>query len=418
MNLSITPKEREILRELAKKQAECAHLPIMETRTRRWYAHNACTGNAEPMIIMEHDSFEQELIHYETESPLAREMEHNLKNALISPLDTGDDSVVPFAYRFILPVEIDRYGFEITRDHAIDGEGRDLGFRDAHPIECIEEDFHKLSPATFRFDREASDKKLAAVREVLDGILPIELENDIHKWSYMFTNELMSLMGMENWMISMYDEPEEVHRMMEYLLDNAVRFMRFQEENGLLTMNNGSHYVGAGSRGFTNELSCGPDGKVRMKDLWCNTNSQESSSISPEMYGEFVFPYIRRLADQVGFLYYGCCEPVHGFWEQYLSTIPNLRKVSVSAWCNEEYMGEALRGGKVIYSRKPSPNFIGVDPVFNEEGFRAHVTKTLHAAKGCTVEFIFRDVYTQMGEPWRARRAVEILREQIAKEWK
>ena len=80
-------------------------------------------------------------------------------------------------------------------------------------------------------------------------------------------------------------------------------------------------------------------------------------------------------------------------------------------------MGDVLRGTNIIYSRKPKPNFVGVDPIFQEDAFREHINRTLHAAKGCTVEFVFRDIYTLKGEPMRARRAVQIVREQIEKEW-
>ena len=38
--------------------------------------------------------------------------------------------------------------------------------------------------------------------------------------------------------------------------------------------------------------------------------------------------------------------------ERCLSKLTNLRKVSSSPWCSEEYMGERLRGSKVIYHRK------------------------------------------------------------------
>ncbi len=416
MDLRVTSNERSLLRELAKKQADCAHLPIMEDRTRRWYDHNACRGDV-PMIIMEHDSFPEDVFTLVSESPLAREMETVLKSALVPILNTGDDTVTPDTYRFDIPVEIDRYGFQIRRNRALDTSGHNIGFQDEHPISSIKEDFKKLKPATFFYDRVTAERKLDAVSDIISDILPVELENTQHRWSYMFTNELMSLMGMEQWMISMYDEPEQVHRIMEYLYENSRRFIRFQEIEGLLTMNNGNHYIGAGSRGFTRDLQPEPDGRVLSRDIWLNTNSQESSSISPDMYEEFVFPYIRKLAEEAGFLYYGCCEAAHPFWDRCLKTLPNLRKISISAWCDEEYMGDALRGTKIIYSRKPKPNFIGVDPVFQEKAFREHINRTLHAAKGCTLEFIFRDIYTLMGDPLRARRAVQIVREQIDKEW-
>jgi hypothetical protein len=146
-------------------------------------------------------------------------------------------------------------------------------------------------------------------------------------------------------------------------------------------------------------------------------NSQESVGISPGMYSTFIFPYYRDIADRFGLVYYGCCEPVHAIWDSYVSQLPHLRKVSVSAWCNEEFMGEALRGSRVIYSRKPSPNFIGVGTDFDAEGFRQHIRNTLRAARGCTLEFIFRDVYTLSGDRTKPGRAVEITRELIDEMW-
>jgi hypothetical protein len=146
-------------------------------------------------------------------------------------------------------------------------------------------------------------------------------------------------------------------------------------------------------------------------------NSQESVSISPGMYGEFVFPYYKKIADLFGLFAYGCCEPADRFWDGYLSKLSNLRKISVPYWSDEQAMGEKLKGGKVIYQRKPFPNYISTHGAFDEQGFASHIADTLKAAKGCKLEIIIRDVYTINNEIDRARRAVEIIREQINKHW-
>ena len=36
---------------------------------------------------------------------------------------------------------------------------------------------------------------------------------------------------------------------------------------------------------------------------------------------------------------------------------------------------------------------------------------------GCRLEFALRDIYTLCGEPWRIRRAVEIIRNEIEGLW-
>lgn len=81
-------------------------------------------------------------------------------------------------------------------------------------------------------------------------------------------------------------------------------------------------------------------------------------------------------------------------------------------------MGERLKGSSVIYHRKPSPNFLGVDPVLDEEAFRQHIRKSLKAARGCKMEITQRDVYTIHHNIPKARRYVEIIREEIETHWK
>jgi hypothetical protein len=80
-------------------------------------------------------------------------------------------------------------------------------------------------------------------------------------------------------------------------------------------------------------------------------------------------------------------------------------------------MGEQLRGSKVIYHRKPSPNFLGVGSVLDEEAVRAHIRKTLQAAKGCKLEITQRDVYTINNDIKKAKRYVDIIKEEIINHW-
>jgi len=80
-------------------------------------------------------------------------------------------------------------------------------------------------------------------------------------------------------------------------------------------------------------------------------------------------------------------------------------------------MGERLAGSGIIFHRKVSPNYVGVGCVFDEDGFTRHIRETLEAARGCRLEFALRDIYTLCGEPWRIRRAVEIIRNEIEGLW-
>lgn len=413
---TVSAEERNYLRELAKRQMEYASLPVMAERTKRWYYHNDFVRN-ERMVVMELQSFEKELLPpSRCENPVAKELEYQLLYHTTNHELIDDDKVVPDFLTLEWDIHNTSYGFEVQYHHALDGQGRNIGFSWDHAIQNVAEDLGKFKEWEFSADREKTAKRLELAGDILGDIIKVVPINTNTVWGTMITHRVVTLMGMENMFTSFYDYPDEMHALCEYLTRNLLRFLYWQEAEGLLTLNNGNQYAGAGSFGFTTRLPKeGYDGKVRVKDLWLNTNSQESVGLSPDMYGEFVYPYARRLAEACGMLYYGCCEPVHTIWERYLKEMPNLEKVSISAWCNEEFMGQALKDSRVIYSRKPNPTFIGAEKVFNEPAFREHIRHTVSCAKDCNLEIIFRDIYTTMGERLRAKRAVEIVREEFGR---
>ena len=419
-DLTITSDERRYLRELARKQREYAALPIMAERTALWYRHNALQGER-PVVVMEMGTFERDMLpDPRCTSPAAIEIERSLLRPIISHEEVDDDKVVPDHFSVNWRIHIDEFGIEIPTDRAEDAQGRAIAYHWQHPIKTLKQDFGKLKPATFSVDREGTLAWKAFAEEVLGDILPVVIKNNSLAWHAALCAKVVRLMSLEQMMYAMVDEPDELRALMAYLRDNLLAYAKWQEQEGLLVLNNGNDYAGAGSYGFTTELPTeqyAQTGRVTTHDQWLNINSQETVSVSPRMYGRFIFPYYRDLCEPFGLVYYGCCEPVHDIWKDYVSQYPHLRKVSISAWCNEEFMGEALRGSRVIYSRKPSPNFVGVGTTFDAEGFRAHIEKTLRAARGCRAEIIFRDIYTVSGDRTKPGQAVRITREAIDALW-
>ena len=80
-------------------------------------------------------------------------------------------------------------------------------------------------------------------------------------------------------------------------------------------------------------------------------------------------------------------------------------------------MGEVLKGSGTIFHRKPSPNYLAVGRELDEDGFRAHILRTIRAAEGCKLEFSFRTVYGLGGDPEKPRRAVQMVRELLEEHW-
>ncbi|MEI7837755.1 MAG: hypothetical protein WCK05_15250, partial [Planctomycetota bacterium] len=108
---------------------------------------------------------------------------------------------------------------------------------------------------------------------------------------------------------------------------------------------------------------------------------------------------------------YGCCEGVHQRWN-YIKRIPNLRRVSVAPWADQEMMAGYM-GHTCIFSRKPNPAMICAS--FNEDHIRADIRTTLAIAGKLPLELVMKDTHTVQNQPHRITRWVRIAREEIDK---
>jgi hypothetical protein len=172
-----------------------------------------------------------------------------------------------------------------------------------------------------------------------------------------------------------------------------VSLFRYMEREGLLDINTDTQMAGPRAYGYVSGL---PDashtGPLSLKDLWGWAESQESVNISPTMFKEFVLPYLAELSAMFGLVYYGCCEPVHDRLGLIMQAIPNLRSVSVSGWSDLARVAEML-GRRYVYSRKPAPALLsGANPPWDLA--KQDMQKTYAVTKGCSVEILFRDLYT------------------------
>ena len=421
MTYHIPDNERTYLRELARKQAEYAALPVMAERKQMWYDLNDSRSGVRPPVIIETGTFDRDFLPAglsrctsETGRTIERQLLRNIRNHEL----IDDDKVIPDTFEISWLVDIDELGVKIEREHIKDGQGIETGYRILYSIDDLKNDFHMLKPAVCRVDRQGTEAWKAFLEDLLGDFLPVDIRTGVYGCA-MLTHRVIDLMGMEAFFTAMYDTPDEVHNLMAFLRDNALRVMTWAESEGLLRLNNRNQCSFGSSYNFTNRLPApgANGGAVRLCDMWGNANSQETVGVSPEMFHEFCFPYYRDVCEPVGLLYYGCCEPAHPFWDD-LSRLPHLKKISISRWCDERFMGEALQGADIVFSRKPDPNFLSLDETLDEEAWSAHIRETLEATRGVFLEFIIRDVYTLHSELNNARRSVELARREIDRYYK
>lgn len=408
----ISEKDRKILRDLAKKQYEMSQGEKMDALRKEWVAHNDCQSSR-PMIVVELGTFAQDIIPplMQCEGEDARAIEWALHSNMANHELFQDDSVVKDYFPVYTPTFWRPFDIEVKIDHAKNPNS--VGHHFVEVLHDLHEDFHLLKPSAFGADLEKLRTDLEFYGELFDGVLPVKVSADA--LYAVPTQNIVHIMSMENMLFSIYDYPDEFKQMMDQLSDDYLKYFQFLADNHLIlpTVEDGG--LGQGTYCYTNKLPGWDEFEKRpftSKDVWGFLDSQETAGISPEMFEEFIFPYYKKIGDQYGRLSYGCCEAVDPIWENCLSKLSTLHRISISPWCNEEYMGEQLRGRDIVYHRKPSPNYLGVGTTLDEEALRAHIDKTLAAAKGCTVEFTQRDVYQINSTYEKVRRYVQIIREE------
>lgn len=421
MEIIISALDKEILREVAKKQLELANREENKQKIKNWYLHNDLKGE-KPMIHLEMWTFAQEIIpqRLRCQGEFARQVETNLYCNFLNQELFNDDRVTPDYYPLNYDTYFQLFDIEIKVNHTEGQDGQEsLGHQFQSIVEDLEDDYDKLKPTRYGVDEALTMRKKQVIEEAIGDILPVKLQMDC--LYSVPTQMLIHFMSMENMMFAMYDYPELFKEMMDRIANDTLAYYKMLEERRLILPTTSFESVGQGTWSFTNQLPGWDEWEKRpftTKDVWGFMDSQETVGISPEMYEEFIFPCYKKIADSYGLLSYGCCEPTSPIWDRCISKLENLRKVSISPWCDEEFMGERLQGSKVIFHRKPSPNLLGVDKVLDEDALRKHIRKSLLAARGCKMEITQRDVYTIHNDIAKAKRYVNIIREEIENNWK
>jgi hypothetical protein len=417
----LSSHDLDVLRSLAERKARIAASALNAARREAWLQHNSL-GHGRPMILAEIQGVMDETLpdaELRCVDKWARTLERGLRSELYEHEMLQDDHVVepwiacnwrveatPYVDPSLLHIDVP------TRD-----DGKIGARRWDPPLKDLSRDFEKLHVRQFTVDRRGSLAEKARLEEVFGDILPVYIRG-VYWWTFGMTWTAIDLIGLENLMLFMYDDPDGLHRLMRFLRDDHAGFSSWLEREGLLTLNNASDYTGSGSRGHSAELprpgfcpegDAAPFGPARTRDLWLLLESQETVGVGPELFEEFIFPYQLDLASRFGLVYYGCCEPVHSRWHV-LKRIPNLRSVSVSPWADEELMAREL-AGCYVYSRKPNPAQISTG-VFNEEAIRSDIRRTLDVAHHCDIEIVMKDVHTLAGHPERLARWARLAREE------
>ena len=414
--MKVSERDRNILRNAAKCVAEIASLPEQAEKARLWTVCNDLTSER-AMIYADPQNGWSELesawMKLECEDEVLRQWERILRYKILRHQHIPDD--FPIFKTFNVPIEVAGNGYsDYGLNLGITNSSQKDGAYHIVPAIKNEKDIEKVHYRPIRIDHDTTDQKVNLAKEIFGDILDVRKTGQTY-WRYGLTRVLIHMLGLEEMMLNMYDNPNLIHRLMGFLRDDFLREIDTLEAEKAVSLNNNPDNVnGSGGLSPTTSLPGGNfDGTAKVKNSICWGESQETIGVSPSLFDEFVLQYQLPIMARFGMVDYGCCESLDHKLDLLIEQIPNLRWVAVSPWSDREICAEKI-GKKYVYVYKPNPSTI-CSPKADWEKAEQDIRQTLRITKGCAVHIVMKDTTTFCDEPDRVTRWSEMAT-RIAKE--
>jgi hypothetical protein len=390
-------KERDIIRELARKIAEFAHSDENAKRQKLWLDVNSLRKPERPPVICHPGGGAwAESLPYSTvvcKDPYLANIEYQFRQTLYK-CELGDDTVVS-PYMSVSPVirlEGQHFwGLPIGYVSVRYDDVSLAAWRYDPPIK-EESDIERIVPPVYHYDNEATQISLSRMDDLLGDILPIKQTCGLPgpgAWLHGWATELR---GVQQLLEDIMDRPEWVHRLMRTLMEGFLGVMDQYEEMGMLTLNNN------GTMACDDLPQSDFDGKnVRLRDLWGRGESQEFQGVSPAHHEEFLLQYQKPILERFGLTFYGCCEDLTNKIPLILS-IPNLRKFVCSPWTDIGKLAKATGDKYVIEWRQKATDVVYANDLTKE---RENLEHGLRLASGCCVQIVLQELETTNRNPKR-----------------
>ncbi len=416
--MHISEHDRDILRRLAGELAEIAALPVHREKMELWRRLNDLEPVRPVVWINEipwHEMNVNDELTLRTEAPWAREFETRLRRTLYQWRHMPCDMVI--SDYISCPMVIHSTGFGLREDARIaTTDAANAIVSHAYRPQIQEpDDVEKIQMPEVTYDAETTEMHYALMSDIFGDIMPVRLEGIKGRW-FAPWDLLVTWWGVEQAMMDLVLRPDMVHAAVSRLVDAYLHELEQWEALNLLTRNDDNTRVGSGGYGYTRELP-GPDydpTHVQARNLWGCATAQIFSDVSPAMHWEFALQHEMRWLERWGLTYYGCCEPLDRKID-ILRRVPNLRKISVSAWVNVERAVTEI-GTDYVMSRKPNPAVLAEDR-WRPELARQDLESFLQHARGCHVEIILKDISTVRYEPQRLWQWAEMAMQLAEQYW-
>lgn len=396
----LTATETQVLRTLAQQYMDCALTPRQEETQRLWIAHNTGHGQR-PMVLIDqipwHEMDVDGSLQCVVADPYWQGVERELRRKIYQFRHMPADMLLPpyvLLPRILKDPNYRDFGIRVQETISrTDATNDVVSHAYVKQFETME-DLEKIRPTCLRADKEAEAAVLVEAQRIFAGIAPVRWQGVVlHSGLW---DSISQWQGVEECYYQLIDEPELLHAMMERLTQLTLELIRQGNEDGLFDTASSLCHC---SHTITRPFGQGQEDRPGLsQNSWTFGLAQLFSSVSPEVTREFEVPYVSRIFQQFGDVYYGCCEKLDDRLDV-LELLPNVRKISCSPWSDPDRFAANLPS-RYILSNKPNPALTGMGDL---DAAERELRNTIRAARthGVRLEMILKDNSTVHYHPER-----------------
>jgi len=397
----LSKRDKDILKRIGEETAKISALPIHKKKAELWKRMNDL-DSVRPMVYINeipwHEMNVDDELTLQCENKWARDIEDRLRKTVYQWKHMPGDMIVNDYIECPLVIHSTDFGIKEEVDIARTDEKSDIYSRH-FKIQITEpEDIEKIKMPQITYFKSATQYSYQAMCNIFDDIIPVKKVGQTHIW-YTPWDYLVRWWGIQEAMMDLVLRPEMVHAIYEKMVTAWMSELDQFVEQNLLSLDCNNTRIGSGGYGYVSDLPGGDfdPNHIKPNNMWGCSNAQVFSSVSPEMHWEFAVEHDLKWLSRWGLTYYGCCEPIDKKMH-ILRRIPNLRKITVSPWCNSERVINEI-GSDYVISRKPSPS-IFAERMWSPEGAEDQLRDFMKKTDGkCHVELIMKDISTVLYQP-------------------
>ncbi len=332
--------------------------------------------------------------HLKTKSILAREIEFDLKRSLWMAENVPDDHIIWPS--IIVPAVISQsvdWGVPLKWSGRNEDIDNPLEAKRIIPPFVGEINVGRLQLTDMIVNEVATYLRVQEATELVAGKLYVHVHYP--NLGHSPFDLAVTMRGIQEIMYDVVDSPNRVHSLMDFITGAHQSHHRRREQKGWINCapTGDCRYVRVGfrvqcafpHRNFNPQIP-------RLCDEWAYISAQNSGSLSPKMYEEFVHPYNVRLSKHFvnQTVYYHGCECLDNKLN-IIERLPNLRRFQVSPWSSVQAAKEKFEG-KVILEVHAHPGkvFFGS----TREDMRSDLKQLVSDSEGVPIDLNLSDIHS------------------------